>query len=80
MAVTQIALLADLGSEEMKQVRRQLNRLTLAVQAIQDAAVTDGDTFQSNVAALTELDAFEELLFDPDIPDRPRPPANGTPV
>lgn len=74
MTVVNRKLLADLGSEEMKQVRRQLNRLTLAVQAIQDAAVTNGDTFQTNVAALTELDDFENLLFDPDYPDGPKFP------
>lgn len=75
MAVKNQKLLSDLGSEEMKQVRRQLNRLTLAVQAIQDAAVTDGNTFQTNVAALTELDDFENLVFSPNIPDRPKIPS-----
>ena len=73
MAVTEVKVIPDLGSEEVKLMRLQLNKLTTAVQAIFDAAVTDGDTFRTNVAALTELDAFETLVASyAEIPKRPQ--------
>ena len=43
----------DLGSNLVEEMRLQLNRLTVFVEAIQAAALTDGDTFRTNTAALT---------------------------
>ena len=66
---------ADLGSEEMKLVRKQLNRLTAFAEAVKAAAVTDGNTFQTNVAALTEDADFEEILAQLELPELPKPPS-----
>ena len=65
-------VVSDVGSEELKLVRLQLNRLTAAVEAIKAAAVTDGDTFQANVEALTELDDFENILSSLELPLAPK--------
>lgn len=73
MPITEIKIIPDLSSEEVKLMRLQLNKLTTAVEAIFDAAVTDGDTFRVNVAALTELDEFETLVASyGEIPKRPQ--------
>ena len=53
----------DLGSQEVEQMRLQLNRLTVFIEAIKAAALTDGNTFQTNVAALTEDADLETILL-----------------
>ena len=73
MATSQ-KIIEDLGSELVEELRKQINRLTTAVEAIKAAAVTDGNTFQSNVAALTELDDFLSLDRTKDRAAAPRFP------
>lgn len=63
----------DLGSRLVEEMRLQLNRLTAAMEAMKAAAVTDGDTFQTNVAALTELDDFENIVLYLTPPPAPSP-------
>jgi len=65
-------VIGDLGSNLVEEMRLQLNRLTAAVEALKAAAVTDGDTFQANVAALTELDEFENVLLKLTLPPAPK--------
>jgi hypothetical protein len=67
-------VVADLGSEELKLVRKQLNRLTVFAEALKAAAVTNGNTFMSNTAALTEDADFENLTTDLVRPEAPKPP------
>ena len=62
MTISVVKIRPDLGSEEVKLLRLQVNKLTTAVQAIFDAATVDGNTFMAAVAALTELDEFETLV------------------
>lgn len=72
---TRRRVIGDVGSEELKLVRKQLNRVTAFVEALKAAAVTDGDTFQTNVAALTGDADFEEIVTDLDRPEAPKPEA-----
>jgi hypothetical protein len=64
----------DTGSEELKLVRKQLNRLTVFMEAVKAAATTDGDTFMTAVAALTEDADFENLTTDLARVEAPKPP------
>lgn len=60
-------VIADLGSEQIKLMMEQINRLTAAVEALKAAIVTDEATIIANVAAL-DHDDFEELVCRPDVP------------
>lgn len=53
----------DLGSRQVEEMRLQLNRLTVFIEAIKAAATVDGDTFQAAVAALTEDADLETILL-----------------
>lgn len=70
-------VLGDVGSELLEQMRLQLNRLTAFVEAIQAAAVTDGDTFQTNVNALTNQDDQLTIVTEKALPTAPRFPRVG---
>lgn len=62
----------DSGSQIVEEMRLQLNRLTAFAEAVKAAAVTDGDTFQTNVAALTEDADFENILTRIQMPPAPK--------
>jgi len=62
----------DLGSREVEEIRLQLNRLTVFIEAIKAAATTDGDTFQAAVAALTEDADLETILLVRTPPTAPK--------
>lgn len=53
----------DLGSNLVEEMRLQLNRLTVFVEAIQAAATTDGNTFETAVEALTNQDTDINVLL-----------------
>lgn len=61
----------DLGSDVVAVLREQVNRLTAFAEELKAAAVTDGNTFQANVAALTSDGDFVEIVVTPAVP-RPR--------
>ena len=62
----------DLGSREVEEMRLQLNRLTVLVEAIKAAATVDGNTFQTAVAALTEDADLETILLVRTPPTAPK--------
>lgn len=68
-------IIEDTPSEIVRSVRTALNEVMDAVISITNAAVTDGNAFQSNVAALdfTNLRKVIATL------ERPTPPQNPTP-
>ncbi|MCF6205361.1 MAG: hypothetical protein L3J47_00510 [Sulfurovum sp.] len=53
-------------------MRLQLNRLTAFVEALKAAAATDGNTFQTNVAALTADADFESIILSVQRPPAPK--------
>ena len=71
MAVTNKVVVSDLGSQLVEEMRLQLNKVTLALQALVDAAQTDADTWFTNVGALTELDDFKSILTSLTLPPAP---------
>lgn len=67
-------VIGDVGSDLLQLVVEQLNRLTVFVEAIQAAAVTDGNTFQTNVNALTNQDTNVNVVVEKALPTPPRFP------
>lgn len=65
---TDQTIIADTPSDEVRILREQVNRLTTFIEAIKAAAVTDGDTFQTNVAALTEDADLVNIIVTPNPP------------
>ena len=65
---TDQTIIADTPSDEVRILREQVNRLTIFVEAVKAAALTDGDTFMTNVAALTEDTAFVNIVVSPSPP------------
>jgi hypothetical protein len=62
----------DLGSQLVEEMRLQLNRLTVFVEAIQAAAVTDAATWYAAVAALTNQDDQIDIQTTITMPPAPR--------
>lgn len=64
---------ADVGSEELKQVRKQLNRLTQFCEELQTQIADNANysDFQTDMASITEDDDFELIETDRDRPNRP---------
>ena len=64
----------DVGSEQLRLVQEQLNRLTAVVDAIAAAAVTAAGNGNALAAALETLDVsdFETLTSKPTLPAGPR--------
>ena len=65
---TDQTIIADTPSDEVRILREQVNRLTTFIEAIKAAAVTDGNTFQTNVAALTEDADLVNIVVTPSPP------------
>lgn len=65
---TDQTIIADTPSDEVRILREQVNRLTTFIEAIKAAAVTDGNTFQTNVAALTEDADLVNIVVSPNPP------------
>jgi hypothetical protein len=69
-------IIDDLGSEQVKLLQEQVNRLTAVVDALSAAAVTaagDGDALAVAIAALDVSD-LETLTSKPTLPAGPRIP------
>jgi hypothetical protein len=67
-------VIGDVGSDLLQVVIEQLNRLTIFVEAIQAAALTDGNTFQAAVEALTNQDTDINIVVEKALPTPPRFP------
>ena len=80
MAVTEKVIVADVGSEELKQIRLQLNRLTDAVAFIIASSVgVGGDAWSDLVDNLvTDAEDFRLLIASRELPEAPEAPLTPT--
>lgn len=66
---------ADLGSEQIKLIMEQLNRLTATVEAIVDASVGVGGDAWSDIVDDLDVSDYETLVASPNVPAGRRIPA-----